>query len=441
MKIYELSSQIEPLKEDRNKAIIYKEKSELLESLEIAYITEEITNLNEIYQKSKTKIDSLNEEIISLSTVNSTNSSTLEKEKTELTLLEENISSLQTDLIEQVRKVEKINSEKNILLERKKYEVEDEKLHKHLIVLEEEALKIKNDLNKLSLEKNNLLENIKSKKEEQNLLNNKLNSIKNNKNNTENKLTITIRKKVESENQINYLQNMIENNSTLPSSVNAVLKNPKLTGMIDVIGNLIEVDEEYSKCISVALGASSSYIVSENQKSIEEAIKYLKENKLGRATFFPLNIIKSKYVDNDTLSRVKQQNGFINMASNLVKYDIKYKNIVENQLGNIIVVDNITSANVIGKLINHTYRIVTLDGEMFHVGGSVTGGESSKSRNIISLKFDLENEIKNHQSLLDEIKDLENKMNEIDYEYRSVEDKIYLVNKDLVNYEEVINNK
>ena len=439
--ISELSSQIEPLKEDRNKAIIYKEKSELLESLEIAYITEEITNLNEIYQKSKTKIDSLNEEIISLSTVNSTNSSTLEKEKTELTLLEENISSLQTDLIEQVRKVEKINSEKNILLERKKYEVEDEKLHKHLLVLEEESLKIKNNLNKLTLEKNNLLENIKSKKEEQNLLNNKLNSIKNNKNNTENKLTITIRKKVESENQINHLQNMIENNSTLPSSVNAVLKNPKLIGMIDVIGNLIEVDEEYSKCISVALGASSSYIVSENQKSIEEAIKYLKENRLGRATFFPLNIIKSKYIDNDTLSSVKQQNGFINIASNLVKYDTKYKNIVENQLGNIIVVDNITSANIIGKLINHTYRIVTLDGEMFHVGGSVTGGESSKSRNIISLKFDLENEIKNHQSLLDEIKELENKMNEIDYEYRSVEDKIYLVNKDLVNYEEVINNK
>ncbi len=439
--ISELSSQIEPLKEDRNKAIIYKEKSELLESLEIAYITEEITNLNEIYQKSKTKIDSLNEEIISLSTVNSTNSSTLEKEKTELTLLEENISSLQTDLIEQVRKVEKINSEKNILLERKKYEVEDEKLHKHLLVLEEESLKIKNNLNKLTLEKNNLLENIKSKKEEQNLLNNKLNSIKNNKNNTENKLTITIRKKVESENQINHLRNMIENNSTLPSSVNAVLKNPKLIGMIDVIGNLIEVDEEYSKCISVALGASSSYIVSENQKSIEEAIKYLKENRLGRATFFPLNIIKSKYIDNDTLSSVKQQNGFINIASNLVKYDTKYKNIVENQLGNIIVVDNITSANIIGKLINHTYRIVTLDGEMFHVGGSVTGGESSKSRNIISLKFDLENEIKNHQSLLDEIKELENKMNEIDYEYRSVEDKIYLVNKDLVNYEEVINNK
>ena len=439
--ISELSSQIEPLKEDRNKALIYKEKSELLESLEIAYITEEITNLNEIYQKSKLKIDSLNEEIISLSTANSTDSSTLEKEKTELTLLEENIGSLQNDLIEQIKKVEKINSEKNILLERKKYEVEDEKLHKHLLELEEESLKIKNDLNKLLLEKNNLLENIKSKKKEQDLLNNKLNNVKNNKSNTENKLTVTIRKKVESENQINHLQNMIENNSTLPSSVTSILKNPKLTGMIDVIGNLIEVDENYSKCIGVALGASSSYIVSENQKSIEEAIKYLKENKLGRATFFPLNIIKSKYVDSDTLSKIKLQKGFINTASNLVKYDIKYKNIIENQLGNIIVVDNITSANIIGKLINHTYRIVTLDGEMFHVGGSVTGGESSKSRNIISLKFDLENEIKNHQILLDEIKELENKMNEIDYEYRSIEDKIYLVNKDVVNYEELINNK
>ena len=439
--ISELSSQIEPLREDRNKALIYKEKSELLESLEIAYITEEITNLNEIYQKSKSKINSLNEEIIALSTTNSTNSSTLEKEKTELTLLEENISNLQANLIEQIKQVEKINSEKNILLERKKYEVEDEKLHKHLLVLEEESLKVKNDLNKLLLEKNNILENIKSKKDEQNSLNNKLNNIKNNKNNTENKLTITIRKKLESENQINHLQNMIENNSILPSSVTSILKNPKLTGMIDVIGNLIEVDENYTKCISVALGASSSYIVSENQKSIEEAIKYLKENKLGRATFFPLNVIKSKYIDSDTLSKIKLQKGFINTASNLVKYDIKYKNIIENQLGNIIVVDNITSANIIGKLINHTYRIVTLDGEMFHVGGSVTGGESSKSRNIISLKFDLENEIKNHQSLLDEIKELENKMNEIDYEYRSIEDKIYLVNKDVVNYEELINNK
>ena len=439
--ISELSSQIEPLREDRNKALVYKETNQKLESLEIAYITEEITNLNEIYQKSKTKINSLNEEIIALSTTNSTKSSTLEKEKTELTLLEENISNLQANLIEQIKKVEKINSEKNILLERKKYEVEDEKLHKHLLELEEESLKVKNDLNKLLLEKNNILENIKSKKDEQNLLNNKLNNIKNNKNNTENKLTITIRKKVESENQINHLQNMIENNSILPSSVTSILKNPKLTGMIDVIGNLIEVDENYTKCISVALGASSSYIVSENQKSIEEAIKYLKENKLGRATFFPLNVIKSKYVDNDTLSRVKTQNGFINTASNLVKYDVRYKNIIENQLGNIIVVDNITTANIIGKLINHTYRIVTLDGEMFHVGGSVTGGESSKSRNIISLKFDLENELKNHQNLLDEIKELENKMNEIDYEYRSIEDKIYLVNKDVVNYEEVINNK
>lgn len=438
--ISELSSQIEPLKEDRNKALIYKETNDKLENLEVAYITEEITNLNEIYQKSKSKIDSLNEEIISLSTTNSTNSSTLEKEKTELTIIEENISNLQNNLIEQIKKVEKINSEKNILLERKKYEVEDEKLHKHLLELEEESLKIKNNLNKLLLEKNNILENIKTKKEEQNLLNNKLDNIKNNKKNTENKLTIAIRKKVESENQINHLQNMIENNSILPNSVSAILNNPKLSGMIDVIGNLIQVEEIYSKCISVALGASSSYIVCENEKCIEQSIKYLKDNKLGRATFFPLNIIKSKYIDSDTLSIIKQQ-GFINTASNLVKYDLKYKNIIENQLGNIIVVDNIESANKIGKLINHTYRIVTLDGEMFHVGGSVTGGENSKSKNIISLKFDLEKEIKNHQNLLDEIKELENKMNEIDYEYQGIEDKIYLVNKDIINYQELINNK
>ena len=167
-----------------------------------------------------------------------------------------------------------------------------------------------------------------------------------------------------------------------------------MRGLIDVIGNLIEVEENYSKCISIALGASSSYIVSENENCIKEAIEYLKQNKLGRATFFPLNIIKSKYIDRDTLTSISKKDGFIDIASNLVKYDTKYKNIIENQLGNILVVKDIHSANEIGKMINHTYRIVTLDGEMFHVGGSVTGGESAKTRNIISLKYELENELK-----------------------------------------------
>lgn len=439
--IGELESQIGPLKEDRDKALIYQETNDKLEQLEVAYITEEITDLNEKYQLSKKKMESLNEEIISLSTINSTNSTSIEQGKVKLNEFDQKISNLQLQLIEQIKKVEKINSEKNILLERKQYEVDDIKLHNHLLELKEEGLKLQNDYHKVELEEEQIQKDYSLKKEQKDTLEESLKKIKQSKMNLENKLTTFLRKKVELENKVSNLQNMIENNSLLPSSVTAILSNPKLTGVIDVIGNLIEVGEDYSKCISVALGASASYVVMENEKDIQQSIQYLKQNHLGRATFFPLNIIKSKYVDRDTLSLVAKQDGFIDLASNLVKYDTKYKNIIENQLGNILVVKDMNAANVIGKKINHIYRIVTLDGEMFHVGGSITGGDYVKTRNMISIKYDLENELKEQQKNVEDIKEIENNMNEIDYEYRSIEDKLYLNNKEMITVQELLSNK
>lgn len=439
--IGELESQIGPLKEDRDKALIYQETNDKLEQLEVAYITEEITDLNEKYQLSKKKMESLNEEIISLSTINSTNSTSIEQGKVKLNEFDQKISNLQLQLIEQIKKVEKINSEKNILLERKQYEVDDIKLHNHLLELKEEGLKLQNDYHKVELEEEQIQKDYSLKKEQKDTLEESLKKIKQSKMNLENKLTTFLRKKVELENKVSNLQNMIENNSLLPSSVTAILSNPKLAGVIDVIGNLIEVGEDYSKCISVALGASASYVVMENEKDIQQSIQYLKQNHLGRATFFPLNIIKSKYVDRDTLSLVAKQDGFIDLASNLVKYDTKYKNIIENQLGNILVVKDMNAANVIGKKINHIYRIVTLDGEMFHVGGSITGGDYVKTRNMISIKYDLENELKEQQKNVENIKEIENNMNEIDYEYRSIEDKLYLNNKEMITVQELLSNK
>lgn len=439
--IGELESQIGPLKEDRDKALIFQETNDKLEQLEVAYITEEITDLNEKYQLSKKKMESLNEEIISLSTINSTNSTSIEQGKVKLNEFDQKISNLQLQLIEQIKKVEKINSEKNILLERKQYEVDDIKLHNHLLELKEEGLKLQNDYHKVELEEEQIQKDYSLKKEQKDTLEELLKKIKQSKMNLENKLTTFLRKKVELENKVSNLQNMIENNSLLPSSVTAILSNPKLTGVIDVIGNLIEVGEDYSKCISVALGASASYVVMENEKDIQQSIQYLKQNHLGRATFFPLNIIKSKYVDRDTLSLVAKQDGFIDLASNLVKYDTKYKNIIENQLGNILVVKDMNAANVIGKKINHIYRIVTLDGEMFHVGGSITGGDYVKTRNMISIKYDLENELKEQQKNVENIKEIENNMNEIDYEYRSIEDKLYLNNKEMITVQELLSNK
>ena len=168
----------------------------------------------------------------------------------------------------------------------------------------------------------------------------------------------------------------------------------------------------------------------------KDAINYLKQNNLGRATFFPLNIIKSRIISNDILSKIKNNEGFIDIASNLVKYNPIYKNIIENQLGNVIVADDIDNANKISNLINHTYRIVTLDGTLLHVGGSLTGGNQLKQKNTITEKYELEHLLKEEENVIDEIKVLEEKINTSDYDLKSKEDKLYIINRDLISKEE-----
>ena len=106
-----------------------------------------------------------------------------------------------------------------------------------------------------------------------------------------------------------------------------------------------------------------------------------------------------------------------------------------------IVTKDIDSATHISRLINNRYRVVTLDGEIIHVGGSMTGGKQNKTRNVINDKYELENNLKQKDLLLSKIKETENQINEIDYNLKATEDKIYLLNKDKMLKEEEINNK
>lgn len=439
--ISELEIQVNPLREQRDKALIYQEKNNELEQIEIALIASDITELNFTYKKDKEKIETLNQEILTISTTNNKSEAKQIEYKNQINKLDNTIAELQNKLIEKTKQVEIINSDKNILLERKKYEVEDSKLHTNLVELKEQELKYQNEINLLEKEITNTQEQINNILNEYQKLASYINKSRENKIKLENNLTTNLRVKTELENKIKYLQASIDNNSILPNAVKSILNNPKLTGIHNAIGNLIEIDENHSICISVALGGSSSYIVVDNEIKAKEAINYLKNNNIGRATFFPLNIIKSKYVDIDTLSSIKKQQGFIGLASTLVKYDPKYKNIIENQLGNIIVVDNIENANKISKLIHNSYRIVTLDGELLHVGGSITGGKIANSRNIITEKYELEDNIKKLDNTINLIKEIENKINDNDYAYKSVEDKLYLINKDKIDLEEYITNK
>ena len=438
--IRELEERIEPLKIEREKALEYKDAKSKLENLDIALITEDITNLNFEYQTSRDKLELLNKEVTSMVTEGTNNEAEIEKYKLDITKIDEEIRKTQKELMDLVEKTEELNSRKTILSERRKYEVEDTKLHEEIINLKEKELTAENEINSLEKEilyLNNEQKEITNKIEKEN---NSLKECKSQKQNIENDLTSIIRNINNIDIKIENLKDNIENGGPLPLPVKSILTNPKLRGIHNALGNLIEIEEKYTLAITTSLGYMINNIIVDNEQSAKEAINYLKN--IGRATFFPLSVIKPKFIDKDSLNKIKKEIGFVDIASNLVKCEDIYKNIILNQLGNIIVTDNIDSATRISKIINNRYKIVTIDGEIIHVGGSMTGGKQTKQRSIITDKYELEENLKLKEKLIGESKECENKINEIDFDLKKIEDKIYLLEKEkLLNIDNIDNKK
>ena len=437
--INELAIQVEPLKRQRDTALKYEEYNEELEKTEISLMTHDITNLNEKLINTKAKIDDISHELTTINNSNLTSTTKITKYKLDLSKLEDEINEKQKELIKLTTNVEKINSQKEIIVERKKYEVDDIKLHDSLIELKEKELKLKNSILKLENELNLYNDKLIEINKNINELEEILKKIKSEKQEVENKLSILIKNNNSLKYKIDSLNDNIENNSLLPLPVKQVLNNHNLKGIHNILGNLIEVENVYSLAISTALGASSSNIVVDNSECAKTAIKYLNDEKIGRVTFLPLDTLKPKEIDIDTKNTLNNEIGFIGIASNLIKYNSLYSNIVSNILGNVIVVDNIDNANRISKIINHRYKIVTLNGEVLHVGGSITGG-FNKTSNIITIKYELENYIKEYENKINEIKTLENLLNEFDYKFKSKEDELYLANKEKIEINTLIEN-
>lgn len=157
----------------------------------------------------------------------------------------------------------------------------------------------------------------------------------------------------------------------------------------NVLGEIIAVKQEFEVAIEIALGASISDVITSDEFVAKGLISYLKNNKLGRATFLPLNIIKSRRINN--LENIKDIKGFLGTASELISYDNKFINAIEHVLGRTIISEDMDSALDIAKKSNYSFKIVTLTGEVINSGGSLTGGSLfHKSTNIIGRKREIE---------------------------------------------------
>ncbi len=437
--INELEGQIEPLKAEKEKAEIYVDAKEELSKIEVSMLASDITLFNKEYNATKTKIEKINNDIISITTESSKEEANVSKEKSELVKLDAELNELNKNILDMTSKVEKANSQKQIILERKKYEFSSDEIHKNIISLKEEELKLKNQVATYELTIDSDLESLKELENKYKKQEELIEKLRKDKQNTESELNKVFYNLNVTNNRINDLEVSIENNGSLPLAVRNVLNNPRLKGIYDTVGNVISVSGEYLTAITTALGAAINNIIVENQSAAEDAIKYLKDNKYGRVTFLPINVMKPKFVEDTKLKYLNSENGFIGIASALVESENKYKNIIANQLGNVIVVDTIQTANKISKNINYQYKIVSLSGEIVHVGGSITGGELAKVRNTTTDKQELVEQKNNKEIYEEKIKVLETNINEFDSLFREYEDNLYLINKDKTELVEKVN--
>ena len=436
--INELEVQLEPLKEQSTKAKEYLENKKLLENIEIAY---EIENLNNEYQESKKKIETLHSEIVSLSTNSSGSDAKVDNEKVNLLKLEKEINEYNQKLLTLTRQEEKLNGEKNILKERSKYDASEMKVHENITFLKENELKLKNDISLLEQEINVNQEALKEKLEFIRSLDSEIKSLEEKENSYLREENFKKKDNYDLDNKISVLENFIENGGNLPNSIKSIMNNPRLNGIHDVIGNLVTIDYKFSKALDIALGASKQFLVVDNEMCAKDAINYLKENKLGRCTFFPINVIKPKTVDSETLNILRSEMGYIDTVANMASCSKEYKNIIYNQLGNVLLVTDIDAANRISKRINNRYKIVTIDGEVIHVGGSITGGIISSSRNMFSDKQELERLKKQKNSNFEVIRELEEKSQSILKEKESIISKKDGIQSEYILEQEKINGK
>lgn len=210
-----------------------------------------------------------------------------------------------------------------------------------------------------------------------------------------NNLTADIRY---TESRINLLRNMEKDYEGYSKAVKSVMRESErgtVKGIHGPVANLIRTDSEYALAIETALGAAGQHIVIDTRENGRSAIEMLKRSDSGRATFLPLDTIRGEVLDENPVN----DEGFIGVAYDLVRFDDRYDEIVASVLGKTLVVEELSDAIRISKNNKDKFKIVTLDGQMIHIGGSMTGGSFAKGSGILSRANELDNLKKQYDEL------------------------------------------
>ena len=396
---------------------------------EIIYIKEKLNSdkitleklINQKYEKEKI-INDLNIDIKSIESNNKESRDKIETINRDLENLKDEIINLLNNKQDATSKLSTLNANKDNI-----------NLRKETIDLDIREIKYKIDkkieeVSKASEKLEDKTKSMESLKNDEVKTNNDFNILLNKSNNIEKQIQNSKYSLNDYKSKLNIYIEMENHYEGFNKGVKEVLKNKNLQGIQGALGQVIEVPSKFEKSIEASLGAYMQNIITNDESSAKFAINYLKKNNLGRVTFLPMNIIKSNKIDT---RNIKVGTSFIGIASDLIKFDDKYRNIIENILGRTIIIDNIDNAIKFAKENNHKFKVVTLDGEILNPGGSLTGGSLRVSGNILSRKR-LINEYREKIELLKaEIDRLYIEKNEVDNNTKIIKEKLKQISIDI----------
>lgn len=461
-KLKENIESIEKKNEEARK-VYYEKKEKISNSLnEIKIFKERVLNEENLLKRNKENLENIIKKIETLKEEKEAMNLHIEKKVKEQENTKNTIVSLENEFNDSMLKITNMENEIESLKQEEFELLKNNSDIKNEITLINKDIKVRNErIEDLQKSINSINGNIKInlgtledlKKEENknkeliNVLNEsiiksskEISSLKSKLRNKENSLKELNKNLNEFEANKNMLLNLEKHYEGYNRSVKTLMERinkgqiPSGKGT-KVLGEILEIDKEYEIAIEIAMGAAISNIITETDSIAKELINYLKNNKLGRATFLPLNNIKGNKLSLD--NSITSMEGYIGIAADIIKYPKVYEKAVNNVLGRVIVAKNMDCALKISKKGNNNYRIVTLTGEIIAPGGALTGGSiQSKFTNILGRKREIE-------ELQDKIKatneELSKELNEIEALRISIKnlDENILNNKDEIHLKNI----
>ena len=438
--ILELENNLKPLEAQSKEAKEYLECKDKLTNYDIALMIYDVDNYSRELNNSKEEVNTLTDRISEIMKNNANYDINILSYKDKLNRIENTLTENNQLILNYTKLLEQTGTDLKLLRERKKYQ-DNNSDSERIIRLQEEIMTKKEELSKIKSDKEINLSRMNILIEEVNNIQDKYRDIKNKINSYNNQVNENNREITNLEYQVNYLEDMINNGGNMPKAVKSLIHNPLFSGVYGTIGTLINTKNEYSLAVSTSMGGASNYLVVSDRNLASRMVEYLKNNQLGRATFFPLDVIRPRYIDSDTINRLSLCEGYINTLDRVIEYDDKYEGVILNQFGNVILVDNINNANKISKIINNKYKIVTLDGQIVNVGGSITGGDKIKTNDPIKQKYKLTEYINKLDNLKKKNNNLLEEITRLDKENKEYEENIHNKNIDRLNYQDKIDNK